>query len=148
MLLVVSKIFGNAAIGLHFSSTQRGVGYNGRRRAHVCIDVLFRGRAAEGRGGFSLENKPGSENNKNVLKKNSFLLNIRFSRLMPQFCIIDLLINMFRCLTNNRSFLEKWVFNWAPSQRRGEFVAVAERAATRVVICLREIRDGRHISDR
>ena len=90
MLLVVSKIFGNAAIGLHFSSTQRGVGYNGRRRAHVCIDVLFRGRAAEGRGGFSLENKPGSENNKKVLKKNSFLLNIRFS----DFCQ-DSLLSIF-----------------------------------------------------
>ena len=103
MLLVVSKIFGNAAIGLHFSSTQRGVGYNGRRRAHVCIDVLFRGRAAEGRGGFSLENKPGSENNKKVLKKNPFLLNIRFSRLMAQFCTIDFLINIF-CFFNKYSF--------------------------------------------
>ena len=87
MPLVVSKVFGHAAIGLHFSSTQRGVGYNGRRRAHVCIDVLFRGRAAEGRRGFSLENKPGSENNKKVLKKNSFLLNIRFSDLRQDYLL-------------------------------------------------------------
>ena len=103
MPLVVSKVFGHAAIGLHFSSSERGVGYNGRRRAHVCIDVLFRGRAAEGRRGFSLENKPGSENNKNVLKKNSFLLNIRFPRLMSQFCTIDFLIHIF-CFFNKYSF--------------------------------------------
>ena len=103
MPLVVSKVFGHAAIGLHFSSSERGVGYNGRRRAHVCIDVLFRGRAAEGRRGFSLENKPGSENNKNVLKKKSFLLNIRFPRLMSQFCTIYFLINIF-CFFNKYSF--------------------------------------------
>ena len=90
MPLVVSKVFGHAAIGLHFSSSERGVGYNGRRRAHVCIDVLFRGRAAEGRGGFSLDNKPGSENNKKVLKKNSFLLHIRF----PDFSQDSLLSNL------------------------------------------------------
>ena len=125
MLLVVSKIFGNAAIGLHFSSTQRGVGYNGRRRAHVCIDVLFRGRAAEGRGGFSLENKPGSENNKKVLKKNSFLLNIRFPRLMSQFCTIVFLINILRFFNKYSFFFRKvrcqlgTVVASGPIRRRG-----------------------------
>ena len=101
--LIVSTVLGRAAIGLHFTSTEGGVGYNTCRRAHFCIIALFRGRAAEGRRGFSLENKPGSENNKKVLKKNSFLLNIRFPRLMSQFCTIDFLINIF-CFFNKYSF--------------------------------------------
>ena len=125
MPLVVSKVFGHAAIGLHFSSSERGVGYNGRRRAHVCIDVLFRGRAAEGRGGFSLENKPGNENNKKVLKKNSFLLNIRFPRLMSQFCTIVFLINILRFFNKYSFFFRKvrcqlgTVVASGPIRRRG-----------------------------
>ena len=73
------QVIGHAASGFHCSSSEGGVGSNGRRRALCSVNVLFLGRAVEDRRGVRSKKQAPPGKPKKVLKKNSFLLNIRFS---------------------------------------------------------------------
>ena len=68
------QVIGHAASGFHCSSSDWGVGSNGRRRALFSVNVLFLGRAVEDRRGFrSKKTAPARKTKKSSKKEFVFI---------------------------------------------------------------------------